>query len=377
MDEQLKFPFYAKASLIIMGTCAFIAILYIGQDIIVPLIYATIFAILLNPVVNFFTARGLNRIIAIILTLLLAILFTFGLFYFISSQVSRFTEDLPQLKEKFNTMVDQGVKFISVTLNISTKQVTQWIATTKSSAINNTGAVVGQTLTTVSGALIIAVLLPVYVFMILLYKSLFLEFIRKLFDRSLHKTVVEVLTETKGLIHNYLVGLLIEAGIVATLNSIALMILGIKYAILLGIIGALLNIIPYIGGIIAVSLPMTMALITKPPSYALLVLGSYMIIQLIDNNFLVPKIVASKVKINAIVSIVVVFIGNDLWGIPGMFLSIPLTAIIKVIFDHIEPLKPWGFLLGDHMPSPTRQIFKFPSRKSKAINPAETQETKN
>jgi predicted PurR-regulated permease PerM len=109
--------------------------------------------------------------------------------------------------------------------------------------------------------------------------------------------------------------------------------------------------IPYIGAIIAAMLPMLMAVVTKPsPASALLVLGLYVFIQFIDNNILVPRIVASKVRLNALTSIIVVFSFGLLWGIPGMFLSIPLTAIIKVICDHIEPLKPLGFLLGDTMP---------------------------
>ena len=104
-------------------------------------------------------------------------------------------------------------------------------------------------------------------------------------------------------------------------------------------------------GIVAVALPMMIAIATKSTAwYAVYVLAGYYFIQLIDNNFIVPKIVASKVKINALFSIIVVIAGNALWGIPGMFLSIPLLAIIKLIFDHIEPLKPWGFLLGDTMP---------------------------
>jgi predicted PurR-regulated permease PerM len=148
-----------------------------------------------------------------------------------------------------------------------------------------------------------------------------------------------------------LVGLIIEAIIVAVLDTTALLILGIDYAILLGIIAALLNVIPYIGGLVAVALPMIVAIATKSTAwYAFYVLVMYYIIQLFDNNFIVPYIVASKVKINALFSIIVVFVGNALWGIPGMFLSIPMLAIVKLIFDHIEPLKPWGFLLGDTMP---------------------------
>ena len=144
---------------------------------------------------------------------------------------------------------------------------------------------------------------------------------------------------------------MIEAAIVATLNSVGLLILGIDYAILLGIIGAFLNVIPYIGGLVAVALPMLIALATKTsPFYPLYVLAIYYFIQLIDNNYIVPKIVASKVKINALISILVVLAFGALWGIPGMFLSIPLVGILKVIFDRIESLKPWGFLLGDTMP---------------------------
>jgi predicted PurR-regulated permease PerM len=139
--------------------------------------------------------------------------------------------------------------------------------------------------------------------------------------------------------------------IIATLDATALFILGIEYAILLGIIGALLNLIPYIGGLVAVALPMMVALATKDNAwYAVYVLIIYYIIQLIDNNYIVPKIVASKVKINALFSIIVVIAGNALWGIPGMFLSIPLLAIVKLIFDHLDSLKPWGFLMGDTMP---------------------------
>ena len=162
----------------------------------------------------------------------------------------------------------------------------------------------------------------------------------------------EIVTQIKTVIQRYLVGLVIEAVMVATMNAAALLMLGIEYAILLGIIGALLNVIPYIGGLVAVALPMIVALATKSSAwYAFYVLGSYYFIQLIDNNYIVPYIVASKVKINALFSIIVVFVGNALWGIPGMFLSIPLLAIAKLFFDHIESLKPWGFVLGDTMPS--------------------------
>jgi len=102
---------------------------------------------------------------------------------------------------------------------------------------------------------------------------------------------------------------------------------------------------------------MMVALVTKDSAwFALYVLGVHTVVQIIDNDYIVPKIVASRVKINALFSILVVLIGNALWGIAGMFLSLPLLAIVKVIFDHIESTKPWGYLLGDSMPQLIRKV---------------------
>ena len=365
MDSAGKTPSVIVISQIILGLCAFFFILSIGQQIILPLIYATIIAILLNPFVNFMCNRGVNRILAIFFAILLAMIVVTALFYFIFSQATMFSETFPQLRDKFNDFLIQSVEWVSDTFEVSTAKVNAWIAKTKTESMNNSGTVVGQTLLTVTGLIVLSLLLPVYTFMILFYKPLLLDFIGKLFHKERHSTVAEILFETKLLIQNYLIGLLIEAAIVAALNSAGLLILGIQYAVLLGIIGALLNIIPYIGGLIAISLPVMIALATKPPIYALGVLILYIVVQFIDNNFIVPKIVASRVKINALVSIVVVLIGNALWGIPGMFLAIPLTAIIKVVFDRIEPLKAWGFLLGDTMPPMGKSIFKFTRKKIK------------
>jgi predicted PurR-regulated permease PerM len=195
-------------------------------------------------------------------------------------------------------------------------------------------------------------LLPVYLFMILYYKPLLLEFVHKTFRIAYHKTVSEVLSNTKSIIQSYIVGLFFEMVIMAILNSVGLLLLGIQYAVILGVIGAILNIIPYIGGIIATLLAMTIAFVTMDSlSYPIFVLILYIVIQLIDNNYIVPKIVASRVQLNALISIIVVLIGGAIWGIAGMFLSIPLTAILKVVFDHIEPLKPWGYLLGNIVPT--------------------------
>ncbi len=362
MNTLFKIPFYAKAALIFISVFAFVYTMYIGQDIIIPIVYATVIAILLNPLVNFLVRKKVNQIISISIAVTLAIIAVLGVLYIVSSQVTMFSETYPQLKIKFDLASTDLVHWISEKFNIRESKILNWIKDTQSKTISNFA--IGESLNGVGRILVVATLLPVYLFMILYYKALLLDFTRKLFVSEHHNAVAEVLVNSKKIIQTYLVGLFFEMIIVAVLNSLGLLLLGIDYAIILGVTGAILNIIPYIGGIVATAVPMIIAFVTKDSAiYSVLVFVLYIIIQFIDNNYVIPKIVASRVQINALISVIVVLIGGALWGIPGMFLSIPLTAIMKVIFDHIEPLKPWGFLLGNVVPSATKfSIVKHKQR---------------
>ncbi len=367
MNASVKLPLYAKIALILIGLYLLMDICYLGQQIILPFMYAALFSILVSPLISFLERRKIKRIIAISIAMLLAMIVTIALFYLITSQLSIFEKSMPAMRQKSDELMVQGSSWVSSKFNIGQDKINAWIIKSKASLIDNGSAIIGKTLISLSGLLIVVFLIPVYTFMMLYYQPLLLEFLRKLFAKAHQQKLEEVLLLTKKIIQSYLTGLLIEAVIVGALNSTALLLIGINYAILLGIIGALLNVIPFIGGIISVALPMAVALFTKSPSYMLVVLIAYVLIQFFDNHYITPKIVASKVKINALIAIAVVLIGNALWGIPGMFLSIPLTAIVKVIFEHIEPLKAWAFLLGDDMPRTSKLVFNMPKRKPKKI----------
>ncbi len=367
MTDRTDLPFFVKLSHISICLLSTFFVLYIGKSIIVPLLYATVFAILLNPAVTYICNKGLNRTLSILVILVIAFALVATLIYLISMQIGTFMDTLPVFKEKFAQVFRQGLGWISETFNVKTSELKEGVQQMKDNGMGNIGKVIGS----IGGVFVVVFLLPVYIFMILFYKPLLLEFIGQLFPREKHETVVDILGQTKILIQSYLIGLLLEASIIAVMNSTALLLLGIQYAVLLGIVGALLNVIPYIGGLIAIALPMLVAMTTKDPIYALFILGAYSLIQLIDNNVIVPKIVASKVKINALVSIVVVLLGGALWGIGGMFLAIPLTAIIKVILDRIEPLKPFGFLLGDTMPPIGKDVFHFKPKRKRAVRKEE------
>lgn len=364
-------PLYVRLAQITMGLLAFFFILYVGRSVLVPFIFATILAILLNPLVNFLCRKKITRLLAIGLSLLLAIILVAALVYFIASQMAKFSSSMPQLQDSFQKMIRDVLKWVSTTFNISPSKIATWAKTMKDGTMNNSGVIIGQTISGITNLFAFIFLLPVYIFMILFYKPLLLEFIARLFKKEQHHMVAEVLLESKTLIQSYLFGLLVETIIVAVLNSIGLLLLGVHYAILIGILGAILNIIPYIGGLVAIALPVIMALASQSSAAAVYVIIVYTIIQFVDNNLIVPRIVASKVRMNALVSLIVVLTGGALWGIPGMFLSIPVTAIAKVIFDRVDGLNAFGFLIGDNQPEIGKVIFNFGRVKRKqGIKPA-------
>ena len=341
-------PFYIQATAVLFGLVLLVYVMSQLADILVPLAFAAFLAILLNPVCNWLQHHKFNRVWSIFAAMLLALCVVTGIFYFLSTQIIQFGDALPMLEKKFALITIHLKEWINLNFNISVAKQDQMINET----LHNSRAIVGKTLNGLLGTLGVIVLLPVYIFFMLLYKTLILNFLYEVFSEENSKKVGEILGETKGAVQSYIIGLLIETTIVAILNSTALLLLGVKYGILIGCIGAILNLIPYLGGIIAIALPVLMATVTKDGySTQLGVVIAYIVIQFIDNNILVPRIVSSKVQINALMSIIVVLLGNQLWGLPGMFLSIPFVAVLKIIFDRVDDLKPWGKLLGDNIPT--------------------------
>lgn len=347
-----KQPFYQRLSFVLISLSLIITILYIGSNIIMPLLLALLFAILLRPVVVFFNKRlKIPHVIAVLISVLLFVVFVLSVIFFISWQVTDFVDDWPKIRYNMTANYENLQRWIKDSFNISYKKQETYIESVKNDSLTNKKELVGNTLSTFSSTLLDVVLIPIYTFLILLYRNLFKKFLSKLVDRKNHPKLVDILSEIKVVVQSYIVGLLIELGIVAILTTIGLMIIGVPYAILLGTITAVLNLIPYIGILCAGAISILVALTNFTDfQTALGVIIVNSIVQLIDNNFLVPKIVASKVKINALVSILAVFIGGAIGGIMGMFLAIPITAILKVIFDRIDGLKPWGYLFGDDMP---------------------------
>ncbi|OKS85732.1 AI-2E family transporter [Mucilaginibacter polytrichastri] len=352
MDQTQRFPFYAKFALILFTVIALIGICYVGQGILSPLLLALLFAILLRPVAAFLTHKlRIPRILSALITVVLFMLIFVTIFYFISVQLADMANDWDIIKSNVTKHYDNLQGYVKETFSISKGEQEKMVKKATSGSMDSGKQLMGTTLMSLTDSLMNLILIPIYMFLILIYRTHFIKFLTKLFEEKDHPKLEDILKTIKVSVQSYILGLLFELVIVSALTSVGLMIIGVKYAILLGVITGLLNLIPYIGIVIAGVLTIIASLTGQSDLNIIIgILIVNIVVQIIDNNVLVPLVVSSKVEINSLASIAGIILGGAVAGISGMFLAIPVMAILKVIFDRIKPLEPWGYLLGDDMP---------------------------
>jgi predicted PurR-regulated permease PerM len=344
MHSSPKYPFYIRATVILFGLVLFSFAMANLRGILIPFSFALFLAVLLNPLMERLIKWKTPKVAAIGVSLVVAILVIGVIWYFLANQIMQFTDQLPLLQKKASELITRLQAYLLREFNIPVAKTDSYLAEARAGI----RPLLAQTLGTVAGTMGTVFLLPVYTFLLLYYKNLILNFLYEIFAEENAEEVSTVLRQVRGAIQSYMYGLLIEALIVATLNTTALLILGVPYAVLMGVLGALLNVLPFFGGILAALLPMMVATITKDGYNTQIGIAiSYILIQFTDNHFLIPYIVSAKVRINALLSVVAVLLGGAVWGLAGMFLSIPFIGVLKIVFDRVPELQPWGRLLGD------------------------------
>lgn len=349
-------PFYIKLACVLFSLIALVFIVISAKEILSPLIFSCLFSILLLPFASSLEYRlRLPRSAASMLAVLTLLACIGGLIYVIGSQISNLASDWPQFQDQLHKSQDDIMNWIRSSFHITKHKQLTFVASTTSKVVASGGAVVGATLLSLSSILLFLVFTFIYTFFFLLYRKLIMLFLESVFQAENKALVHDIIEQVQYIIRKYIIGLLIEMAIVATVVSGAFMVLGVKYAILLGLITGLFNIIPYIGIFSAMVVSSAVTLATAPSqSTVVYVMVTLFITHLLDSNMLLPLVVGSKVRINALITVLGVIIGELIWGIPGMFLSIPVIAVLKIIFDRVESLKPWGIILGDEEPRQNR-----------------------
>lgn len=346
MDTKIN-PFYTQLAQSLVAIVLIFILLKQAETIFIPMSFAGLLAIMLIAPCDFMEKKGVPRGIAALVSLLVSMFLVVFVLYFISSQIISFRNDLPALVNQFNDVLDSIQVWIKHRFHMTSTGMHQLINSAKSQTLSSTGSIVGSTVSSLSSTLLFAVLIPIYTFLLLLYRGLVVRFLVRAFSGQHTPKVYEILGKTRHVIKNYIVGLMIEMAIVAILNCTLFFIIGVKYALLLGVIAALLNLIPYLGIFSALILSALITFTTNTPTVVLELTIALVAVHLVDSNILLPRVVGSKVRINALATILGVVVGEMLWGIPGMFLAVPIVAILKVIFDGVESLQAWGILLGD------------------------------
>lgn len=344
-----SFPFYIKLAAVLFSLLAMGFIVIIAKEILAPLIFSCLFSILLLPVAAFFEYKlHLPRSGASMVAVLLLLTFIGVLIYIIGTQLADLFKEWPQFQAQIKNSLWEFRGWVQDNFHITRGKQLRVANEATSKVLSPDTAAVGATVLSVSAILLFMVFTFIYTFFFLLYRTLILKFLESVFLKENKSTVYEIMEQVQYIIRKYIIGLLIEMGIVAVGVSTAFTLMGVRYAILLGLLTGLLNVIPYVGIFTALVLSAIVTLGTAQEStQAVWVIVTLIVTHLIDSNVLLPLVVGSKVRINALVTILGVFAGEMIWGIPGMFLSIPCIAVLKIIFDRVEGLQPWGIILGD------------------------------
>ena len=329
--------------LMVMGIC--ITALILIKDIVLPMAFAAIFSVVLLPVVLFLEAR-INRVLSIVITLLTTLLIIFLVMWLVIEQLASLVTSLPNLEEQFSDLINRVGDSITSTFNISTREQAQLIK----DGVKNLSSSLGEFLLSTSYLAYFFIQVPIYIFLFLLYRDRFKEFLLALRPGSDLKWKDEI----QGVVRSYISGLTLVVLIAGVLNSIGLLALGIDYAIFFGFLSGTLTMIPYVGITIGATLPTLMALVTKDSIwYAVGVIVVHAIVQFLEGNFITPKITGSKISVNALAAIVALLVGGKIWGIAGMILAVPAVGILKILFTYSSELKPLVILLGDEPPTST------------------------
>lgn len=368
MRQEVVFPFYARMAfvLIILIGLGYIAIL--GARIFTPLLFSFLFAVLLLPIANFLENRlHFSRTGASIVAVLLFLTGLFLLVYIIVMELTSMLQDWPLLKAQMRNLFYNIQLWLFNRWHIDLKKQLDYINNTMESLSHSGTAIVGQTVLSLSSLILFLVFIFLYTFFMLLYRRLLVRFITVAFEKQAAPVIAEITIQIKHIIRSYVVGLFFEMLIVSVTAIVVFLLIGVKYAFLLGLIVGVFNVVPYVGIFSAALIAALVTVATSAPIDALYVAITVVVIHLVDSNFLMPKIVGSHVQINPLIVVLGVVAGELLWGIPGMFLAIPYLAVAKVVFDRVEGLQPWGILLGDEekLPSKAKPLSRWMKRKPK------------
>lgn len=348
---------------LVVGLFFFVQGLVLAKSFLAPLTVAILLAMMFSPLSNRLESWGLNRGLSSLASISVAALFFVGMFFLLSLQVSKIAEDWPQIEEKMKPKVGNAQDWLANKTGMSTFNETNLFdifseeesGSTqeeggKEEMLKNPTVIksAGQALLGFFDFLSVAFLTIIYLFFLLFYRRMLKESILNFIEKEKQEKAQKMIEESVKLSQGYLVGKFLLILFLAILYSAGLAISGVKHAVLISVIAAVLTFLPYIGNIIGFALALALAAFSGGALWTFIaVFITFGVAQVAENYVLQPYVVGDKVSLNPVAIIIVVVLGGSIWGIIGMVTFVPLFGIVKIACDHVPLLKPVGFLLSN------------------------------
>jgi predicted PurR-regulated permease PerM len=326
-------------------------VLYFGRDYLVMLIFSGFLAMLVTPVSNFLEKykipRGISALISILI--LMGVIMAFGML--ISAQVNNISQDMPQIKTKFEGLMNNVQAWINDNFGISSEKQIEAVkknaAGTFSGAGNFLGGIIKGTFT-FTGTLL---LIFVFTFLFLLKRDKYENFVVMINKNSMENETKEMVSKISKIAQKYLTGRIISTILLTILYVIGFEIIGLKHAVLLSLVAGVIAFVPYIGTFLGGLAPVFMAFVEGSDKLILGVVVVILISHGIQNFLIEPYVVGGSVNIDPLFTILSLIIGDVLWGVAGIILFLPLVGILKIIFENVKKLNPYAYLIGDQRES--------------------------
>jgi len=351
IPSQYIIPNYIKYFFILASVVLTCFVIIVARPILNPLLAAFIFAFLLRPLSALIEKAKIPRLFSTLITILIVLLSITAVSLFFSSQVETIAADMDSLVTTFNELIDKVQRWTATQFGIAPHEQIIYLKSTLATILKSSSAFFRSTLSATAGFFTSFFLFILALFFFLYYRTFFASFLYQVFRPENHARVTKTLQKIERIVGKYVLGLLLVICILAVFNIVGLLLLGIKHALFFGGLAAVLIIIPYVGVLIGSLLPILFALATTDSLwYPLGVFALFVVGQFLEGNFITPNIVGTQVSINPFAAIVGLLIAGMMLGVIGVIFALPMLAIIKVICDEVNSLKPIGYLLGN----PTR-----------------------
>lgn len=324
-----------------------ILLLFFGQVLFIPMFYGLFIAMVMYPVCRWLEKKHITRGIAIGICLgIVAVLFL-ALVALLGWQVALFRQDIPELASKFRPMIPAIRTWLNDYLSITIEMQDEWLHKTALNMSGNAGGWLQATFSTLTGFLFYLFLVPVHAALFLYHRGMFVRFLQRIAGEKYRDKTGVILGEVIHTYFNYVKGMVLVYIIVGILNSIGLLALGIRHAILFGMMTAFMTIIPYVGIFISAALPVSVAFIISDSIWLPLgVVAVFSVVQYLEANVIFPAVVGTQLNVSTWATLVAIIAGGIIWGVSGMILFIPFVAILKIVTDHIKELDWLNILLN-------------------------------